>query len=167
MPGSRHSDLGQCQSLIATSSGEGDPVPVSIRALRLRRNTAHLVLQWERNSTGSAQPSWVKRTIVNPSLRERRQSMVVPIHSGWSVGDPPPDQLARRELDHLHVEPALGEPELDLPAEAGVAVGVGRPPARQAVDGGEGGVDVVGGRRLDADAVMDVGHGRSPCSWSG
>ncbi len=36
----------QCQSLMATSSGEGEPVPVSTRALRLNRYTAHLVLQW-------------------------------------------------------------------------------------------------------------------------
>src|SRR5438270_12820754 len=56
--------VSQCQSLMATSLGEGEPVPVSTSALRLSRKTAHLVLQWERNSTGSAHPSCVNSTMV-------------------------------------------------------------------------------------------------------
>jgi hypothetical protein len=46
----------QFQLSILTSPGSGKPVPVSSSDLRLIRKTAHLVLQWCMNSTGSFQP---------------------------------------------------------------------------------------------------------------
>ena len=44
----------QLSSLI--SFGQGAPLPVSRQDLRLKRKTAHFVLQWCMNSTGSFQP---------------------------------------------------------------------------------------------------------------
>src|SRR5215471_354850 len=56
----------QLSSLI--SFGQGAPLPVSRSDLRLSRKTAHLVLQWCMNSTGSFQPACLKRTMIQSSF---------------------------------------------------------------------------------------------------
>ena len=49
---------GQAYSQLSSlrSSGWGEPLPVSRSDFRLSRKTAHLVLQWCMNSTGSFHP---------------------------------------------------------------------------------------------------------------
>lgn len=53
----------QFQLSMRASRGDGAPSPVSTSDLRLRRNDAHLVLQWCMNSTGSRQPRCANSTI--------------------------------------------------------------------------------------------------------
>ena len=82
---------------------------------RLIRNVAHLVLQWCMNSTGSRHPRWANMTIVeSPSVR-KAQLIRVPIHHL------PEHTLGRLGLQHLHVEAAGLEAELEY--AAGHAVG--------------------------------------------
>src|SRR5687767_6228562 len=71
----------QCQLLIWTSSGLGWPLPVSTSDFRLNKKIAHLVLQWDMNSTGSFQPSCLKRTMEKSSSCLRSNPILVPIHS--------------------------------------------------------------------------------------
>src|SRR3984885_7982514 len=69
----------QLSSLI--SSGQGLPLPFSSSDLRLSRKTAHLVLQWCMNSTGSFQPWCLKRTMVHSPFCLRSKLIFVPSHS--------------------------------------------------------------------------------------
>src|SRR3982074_715349 len=69
----------QLSSLI--SFGQGPPFPVSSSNFRLSRKTAHLVLQWCMNSTGSFQPWCLKRTPVQSPSCLGSQLTLVPIHS--------------------------------------------------------------------------------------
>src|SRR5215813_8422377 len=69
----------QLSSLI--SFGQGAPLPVSRSDLRLSRKTAHLVLQWCMNSTGSFQPSCLKRTMIQSPSCLRSKRIFVPSHS--------------------------------------------------------------------------------------
>src|SRR5580700_11189350 len=69
----------QLSSLI--SFGQGAPLPVSRSDLRLSRKTAHLVLQWCMNSTGSFQPWCLKRTTVQSPFCLTSKLIFVPSHS--------------------------------------------------------------------------------------
>src|SRR5215813_1399817 len=69
----------QLSSLI--SFGQGAPLPVSSSDFRLSRKTAHLVLQWCMNSTGSFQPWCLKRTMVQSPFCLRSKLIFVPSHS--------------------------------------------------------------------------------------
>jgi hypothetical protein len=79
-----------------------------------------------------------------------------------SVGHLPHHALLRRELEHLHVEePAVAELKMDHAADLALPAGVVRPPAGEALARRDGGVDVAR-RSLDAHAVHDVEHCRTP-----
>src|SRR5258706_7273702 len=69
----------QLSSLI--SFGAGAPFPVSRSDFKLSRTTAHLVLQWCMNSTGSFQPWCLKRMMVQSPSCLRSKFTFVPIHS--------------------------------------------------------------------------------------
>jgi hypothetical protein len=58
----------------------------------------------------------------------------------WARGHLPADALTLGGLDNLYVEAILAETELDRSADCRITGRVSRPPPREAVKGGDGGV---------------------------
>ena len=117
-----------------------------------------MVLQWYMNSTGSFQPSCLNRTIVY----RRPAQLEADVRADPLLGAV--DDSQRTSSARLESKTSMSNP----PTGRGTGTGARRRPSAspwcpsvhqpgEAVDGGEGGVDVLGGRR-DADAVQDVVH---------
>src|SRR3984957_11363123 len=153
----------QLSSLI--SSGQGLPLPFSSSDLRLSRKTAHLVLQWCMNSTGSFQPSCLKRTMVQSPFCLRSKLIFCAEPFFGPVDHLPQNPLAGLQFEHLHIEAAAAKAELDHAADLASSPRIARPPARKAFDGNQCPIDIVQRRRSDSDLMQNVRHIRLfvPC----
>ncbi len=140
----------QFQLSILMSFGSGAPFPVSTSDFRLIRKTAHLVVHE------------LHRLLPTLVLEEHDGEVALLLEIETHLrSDPlfgpldhlPEHALAGIELEHLHVEAAGPEAELENSADLALALRVGRPPRGEPFARGQCLVGVVQGR-LDSDSVQ-------------
>jgi hypothetical protein len=103
--------------------------------LRLSRKTAHLVLQWCINSTGSF-PALVFEQNNGPiAILFEAEAYLCAAPFFGPVDHLPQHPLAGLKLENLHVEAAVTKAELQHAADLAFPSRVTRPPARKSFDG--------------------------------